>query len=202
MPEAGAAVPAAGKGAARRVRRLHRRAREQAETLLALAAGEESALVAPVPKVSRWSVAQHLAHMVLVDRAVLERLDRALAPAGPRDRERPGGLTPTGRIILGLGYIPRGVARVPDPFKPEISSLAALRADISEVRERIERHGGRLEEIAASRTRFHHFIFGEMTAAQWLRFLGIHHHHHLKIIRDIQRAQRRRPRQGRAGEAV
>lgn len=193
MTVAGADPRAAGGAASRRMRRLHRHARKQAETLLALAAGEEGALLRAISRVSRWSVAEHLAHLVLVDRTVLERLDRALAPAEPGHHAKPGGLTVAGRVVLGLGYIPRGAGRTPDPFHPEIASLAVLRGDLAEVRERIDRYAGRLGELEASRARFRHFLFGELTAVQWLRFLGVHHHHHLKIIRDIQRAQRAGP---------
>jgi DinB family protein len=191
-----------------RVRRLHRRALDQAETLLALAAGEDEALARPAEKVSRWSTAEHLAHLVLVDRSVLARLDRALAPDQLDDsaigRARSGAphLTLLGRLVLGTGYIPRGSGRTPDPYRPEAVSLAALRGDLGEVRDRIGGLGERLGELAASERRFRHFLFGELTGMQWLRFMGVHHHHHLKIIRDIGRAQRRAPAAGHGRRAM
>jgi DinB family protein len=185
------------------MRRMFRRAQDQAQALLALAAGDEESLLRAVPEVSRWSVAEHLAHMMLVDGAVLERLDRALTapPAGkagaaPR-RSGLRSLTPSGWFVLGLGYIPRGMGRAPDPFLPEVASLAALRRDLAELRDRIAGYESRLGELGASRARYRHFLFGELTAAQWLRFLGIHHHHHLKIVRDIQMGQQAQQAQDR-----
>lgn len=192
--------PAAPGGG--RVRRLHRRALDQAETLLALAAGDDEVLARPAEKVSRWSTAEHLAHLVLVDRSILARLDRALAAdrAASGDSGEntvtgfvrpPMPLTLVGRLVLATGYIPRGSGRTPDPLRPEAVSLAALRGDLGEVRDRIGGLAGRLGELAASDRRYRHFLFGELDGVQWLRFMGVHHHHHLKIIRDIGRVQRR-----------
>ena len=187
-----------------RVRRLYRRALDQAETLLALAAGEDEPLARTAEKVSRWSTAEHLAHLVLVDRSVLARLDRVLAPdllegtaTGIRSGTKP--LTLLGRFVLGSGYIPRGSGRTPDPYRPEAVSLAVLRGDLGEVRDRIAGLGERLGELEASDRRFRHFLFGELNGVQWLRFMGVHHHHHLKIIRDIAKAQRRGPGAGARG---
>ena len=45
---------------------------------------------------------------------------------------------------------------------------------------------------------FPHPYFGGLSAAQGVRFLGMHNHHHWKIVRDIRRrAERVQPAAGR-----
>jgi hypothetical protein len=221
----------------KRVRRLHARALAQVEELVALAGLPEEELLRHVEKVSRWSVGEHLAHLVLVDRSILERLERtarglsgtgsfrlsstgalkvgtgsgairmdgrmegrlpegagSAAPAAPAGRaDRPEKI-PTrrvsliGRLVLWLGFIPRGKGRAPDPFRPESVSAEALQRDLADVRQRLAALAASLGVIQRSDASFRHFIFGELMPAEWLRFLGIHHHHHLKIIRDLRRA--------------
>ena len=33
-----------------------------------------------------------------------------------------------------------------------------------------------------------HPYFGALDIAEWMRFMDVHHRHHLKIIRDIRKA--------------
>jgi hypothetical protein len=35
-----------------------------------------------------------------------------------------------------------------------------------------------------------HPIFGPLNARRWLRFAGVHNHHHWKIVRDILQSSR------------
>ena len=47
----------------------------------------------------------------------------------------------------------------------------------------------RLGELEAGGGRSRHPLFGGLGGRQWLRFVTVHHHHHLKIVRDIRRAR-------------
>lgn len=234
---------ASNQAASKRMQRLHARALAQVEELEALAALPEAELLRRFEKVSRWSVGEHLAHLVLIDRAILDRLERSArglsgtgsfrlptgsgalkAPAGGGGAERasdtgsfrrpeaagPGAAGTTGgrrgepaekaggrrisligRVVLWLGFIPRGRGRALEPFRPESVAAGSLRSDLAEVRRRLDDLAAGLGAIQRSEASFRHFIFGELTAPEWLRFLGIHHHHHWKIIRDLRRAAER-----------
>lgn len=228
---------ASNQAASKRIRRLHARAAAQAEELEALAGLPDEELLRRFEKVSRWSVGEHLAHLVLVDRSILDRLERsarglsgtgsfrlstgsgsdtgsfrrpeagtgATGPAGtsgasgatgarrgePGEKAHGRRISLVGRLVLWAGFIPRGKGRTPDPFRPEAISAEALRRDLAEVRQRLDALGASLGVIQRSEASFRHFIFGELTAPEWLRFLGIHHHHHWKIIRDLRRAAER-----------
>lgn len=180
----------------RSVKRLHARAVGQLQRMLGHLDAPEAALRERVESVSRWSVAEHLGHVALSDQSVLERLDRTARgeiPTGsfrvrpPGEKPRPHGLTPAGRLVLWTGFIPRGIGRAPDPFVPDVGSVEDLRRDLSAVLGRLQGLAPHLAQLGQSIVRSRHLLFGELTAREWLRYLGVHHHHHLKIIRDIRK---------------
>ena len=167
-----------------RLRRLHARVVWQAEHLLDWAGEPEAELGRRAERVSRWSVGEQLAHMVLVDAAALERLAKALE--GGTDPA--AGPTLLGRAILAAGWIPRGRGRAPENVLPGSVAPEALRRDAAALHAELRALGGRLPDLASSPGRARHFLFGELAAADWLRFIDVHHRHHFRIIADIRRA--------------
>lgn len=160
---------------------LHREILDQVDALLAVAEDPSPFPVAATP-VSGWSALEHAEHMAQADAGSLHQLETALTrDGGPRFKL-------SGRVVLALGWIPRGVGKAPATSRPEARDREQVAAALGEVRGRIAALGDRLEEIAAARGRASHPIFGGLTPARWLRFLQIHHHHHLKIVEDIRSA--------------
>lgn len=160
---------------------LHREILSQIDTLLGIA--EDSGEFPEArTRVSGWSALQHTDHMARADDGALHQLETAL--------ERDGGprFKLAGRVILGLGWIPRGAGKAPSGTQPEARSREEVAAALHSVRDRVGALGGRLEAIDAARGRASHPVFGGLRPAQWLRFLQVHHHHHLKIVADIRRA--------------
>ncbi|HVT57308.1 MAG TPA: hypothetical protein VHR45_02825 [Thermoanaerobaculia bacterium] len=164
-------------------RRLHDRLLRQVERLGELAAGPGEELLTHAEVVSAWSVAEHLEHLVLSDRAMLGGLDRLLA--GPPPEPIPG-VNIWGRLVLLSGFLPRGKGRATKPFLPSSGAIEPVRQGIEEIEHRLRALGGRLGELERAPGRFKHLLFGGLGSVQWLRVLEIHHHHHLKIIRDIR----------------
>jgi hypothetical protein len=164
---------------------LHRKILSQVDELLAVA-DDPGPFPGEHTQVSGWSALEHAEHMARADDGSLHQLERALE----RDRagERGRGITLAGRAVLAMGWIPRGMGKAPEIARPLRADGAQVAADLRRVRERIGALGERLEEIAAGQGRANHPIFGGLTPARWLRFLWVHHHHHLKIIRDIRAA--------------
>jgi hypothetical protein len=190
----------------RKLERTLRRVLDQYDELLAVPRD-----AGPFPetrtKVSRWTALDHAEHMSKADAASLHQLEAAL--------ERDGGPPPKllGRLILRLGWIPRGTGKAPGTTRPEEPSADA-EADAGERRDavierllddrsRVEALASRLDEIAAAPGRSTHPVFGGLTPARWVRFLWVHHHHHLKIIREIRQAidrSARRPHSSLGGQ--
>jgi hypothetical protein len=160
---------------------LHREVLDQLDALLAVADDPGPFPTALTP-VSGWSALEHAEHMAQADAGSMHQLETALTrDGGPR-------LKLAGRLVLALGWIPRGVGKAPSTSRPEARDREQVAAALRAVRDRIAAVGDRLGEVAAGRGRASHPIFGGLTPARWLRFLRIHHHHHLKIIEDIRAA--------------
>lgn len=138
-------------------------------------------------KVSGWSVAEQLEHLMVSDRTILRAIDTMLAGEKP---SAGGGPSLAGRLILGLGFIPRGVGRAPKAVVPGKLEPAEIEAGFSELRDKY----GALEKVLGLIERsdwtFPHPILGNFTCRRWLRFVTVHHRHHQKIMRDILAAAR------------
>lgn len=134
-----------------------------------------------VPAVSGWSIHRQVDHCAVSIREILGVVHQLLDGGG----EVGGRLGPMGTVILLTGWIPRGKAQAPEVVLPaEVVDVGALHASIAEARRLVEtahpERGGK---------RFLHPALGPMNARQWLRFARIHTRHHVKIVRDIARAQ-------------
>jgi hypothetical protein len=132
--------------------------------------------------VSAWPPLVHAEHMALAGLGSVSQLDKAL--------EREGGppIRLMGRLVLLLGWIPRGIGKAPATTAPKHVERVEVTALLEALRTRVTTLD--LERIASGRGRAHHPAFGGFTARQWFRFLDIHHRHHLRIVRDLKNAAR------------
>ncbi len=89
-------------------------------------------------------------------------------------------------ILLTTGWIPRGRAKAPESVLPsEQQATEQLVAILDLSAERIEQ-----VQALPDSAWFDHPILGPMSRTTTLKFLRIHNHHHLKLIRDIIKAVR------------
>jgi hypothetical protein len=147
-----------------------------------LIAGGAEALAVRAPKVSGWSVGQQVDHMLNVAHGVFYRL------TGDGE-EVPHGINLSGRLLLGIGWLPRGVGKSPKSVLPgEVPIADELGARLARLRGDFQGLRFRTGLLASRRRLFKHPYFGGLDCAQTLRFLSVHTHHHLKIVRDIRRA--------------
>lgn len=172
-----------------RIRSLHKSSQKIASQLSSLAemAKDEELLKTRDPSVSKWSIGEQVEHLRRSDLTILG----ALASL-PQDGPREGSPSPIGRLVLLLGFIPRGKGRAPGATKP-------LEVDFEDLGDKIEAVGDRFatfepefERLGRCRATIRHPALGHFTASQMLAFAAIHHHHHLKIITDIRRAVERK----------
>jgi hypothetical protein len=153
----------------------------QLDQWLAIARDESPWTTAP-GVVSAWPPLVHAEHMALAGQGSVNQLDKAL--------EREGGppIGFMGRLVLLLGWIPRGIGKAPATTAPKHVERVEVTALLEALRTRVTTLD--LERIARGGGRAHHPAFGGFTARQWLRFLDIHHRHHLRIVQDLKRAAR------------
>ena len=154
---------------------------------MAAIAADEVALAARAERVSHWSVGEQLEHLAITSVQVVGLLGK-LEGEPARDAERTAH--PVGRLLLALNWIPRGVGKAPEFTRPQGVQPARLREQLGELAAALEQFGAKLPSLCAARGRFRHPRFGWLDLGQWLRFLEVHQHHHLKIVAEISRAAR------------
>jgi len=150
-------------------------------------AGDPAVSEVTVPAVSKWSVKDHLEHLSIANGGIVSWLYRARD--GDPELDTGGGPSLIGRIVLLVGAFPRGRGKAPERTQPEGTSADELVAKSRRIRERVEGLEGSIAQLQASNATRNHFAFGDLNAAQWLRFALIHNHHHQKIIRDVLEAR-------------
>jgi hypothetical protein len=171
--------------ASSRCRRAYQKVVNQAEQLLELATDSDDRLIRRSDKTSAWSVGQHLDHMANANQAMAAAVTKILSPEPIETRSGPTFL---GRAVLLGGWIPRGAGKAPDFTTPAADSPAQIRSNVRASLQVVSSLGEALPEIGRSKARLDHFAFGGLTPMQWLRTMDVHTRHHLKIIRDIERA--------------
>jgi hypothetical protein len=152
------------------------------------------------PAISEWSVKDHLEHLAIANEGIVGWIERVCG--GDHGLDSGGGPNLVGRIVLLAGAFPRGRGTAPERTLPKGTSAEKLVVKSRRIRECVEALQGALPKLRASSATRNHFAFGDLNAAQWLRFALIHNHHHQKIIRDILNARgvRRSTAEQRRGE--
>lgn len=147
--------------------------------------GDESCeLGARATRVSAWSVAQQLDHLLKVLEGSFGRMAKDREPNDPV----PGGINLLGRLLLACGRIPRGRGKAPRGSEGEERSGAALAEALARVRAALARLEADAERLRSPIPVLRHPYFGGLDARQSLRMLAVHTDHHLRIVADIRRA--------------
>lgn len=130
-------------------------------------------------KVSASSVGWHIGHSLMA----IQKMGDALLQTPSTQAATKFNLSRL--IILSLGRIPRGRGRAPDIVKPaDNTDPAQLTALLQKVKALV----AQVDQVPANAT-FFHPVFGQLRKKQGIRFMRIHTHHHLAIIRDIVKQQ-------------
>jgi hypothetical protein len=150
------------------------RVREQAAKMRRIVAAGRDLAATPVAR-SSWSVAEHFDHTIKVAHSVLSELAHPRRPPPSRP------LNLIGKVILVIGWIPRGRGRSPEKLRGGAVTMDELRERLTALEAVIEEVAGKT--VPRSRVPLiPHPYFGGLTYAQALRFVAIHNHHHLKIV--------------------
>ncbi len=153
----------------------------QLDEITRLVRFEPALLALRAERVSQWSIGLQIDHIL----KVLEFGQIVLAKA---EAPLPRGMNLTGRIVFALGWFPRGVAKSPKRVLPAEQTPADLAERAARLRRIYCETPLAAEIFADPKPVFPHPVFGGLSALQGLRFLGLHTHHHLRIVADIRRA--------------
>ena len=158
-----------------------KRLRALLDDIDSLAQREESQFALRREVVSNWSVAEQLDHAVRICASILGRIHEP-------GETVPQKLNLVGRVILLVGWIPRGKGKSPKAFLPVPCSREEMRKSVSDARTLLD--GLLAGRASESNDRIvPHPIFGGLTAREAFGFAITHTRHHMKIVREILAAQ-------------
>ncbi len=127
------------------------------------------------PKISKANVAWQLDHSLKVFNGVATVLEES------DPKMYVNNFSLMGKILLRINFIPRGKAKVPKYLtSPETISKESLLAQLTVAKAHIL-----ATEKLDKNAFFKHPLFGNVNKTRALRFLKVHTHHHLKIIKQI-----------------
>lgn len=154
--------------------------REQLHTLTEYVLGGDEILSRQVQKVSLWSVSQQIDHTAKVFQTAMKCINGRKIQEGK-------GINLLGKIILKTGYIPRGIAKSPEPVRGIPRSGRDLLVYLSGISALLDEFFKESSQYSQIELVFPHPYFGMLNRPQALRFIQVHNNHHFKIIRDILR---------------
>lgn len=157
------------------------RIESQLRQVEALIAEGDEKLGRRAPKVSGWSVGEQLDH-------VLKVLDRSLGLLLTSDTALPKGVNLTGRLLLAVRRLPRGVGKSPTALRGAERPAGELREQAARIAPLLAKVREQPDRFARPTPIYPHPYFGGLDAARALRFLAVHTDHHLRIVADIRRA--------------
>ena len=125
--------------------------------------------------VSQVTVGWHIEHSLLA----LIKMIAAVEHSNPGDYKKEFNLKRS--IVLTLGKIPRGKAKVPDSVKPAAEiNMVNIKGLLEKAKQKVD-----LFEILSHDKFFTHPVFGDVQVKQARRIIAIHTNHHIRIINDI-----------------
>ncbi|WP_164510826.1 DinB family protein [Nonlabens xiamenensis] len=131
-----------------------------------------------VEQVSQQDIYWHIQHSL----KVLEGIIQMMTESQPIDYAPRRSILKW--IIMTTGWIPRGKGRAP---KPTVPKKLMSKEELLKLWNAVDDSVSSLSHLPDD-AHFKHPLFGSMKKLKAIKFMGIHTHHHLKIIRDIRKA--------------
>lgn len=136
------------------------------------------------PGEGRWSAAELVAHLIGVEKAVVERADRI-------SQHAPRHVPLFKRFHLPLALVETRIVRRKSPVPVNPGALREKEEMLAGLRDARERSLAFLEETRSRELgeyRWSHPALGMLSAYGWMRFLAAHENRHTKQMREIATA--------------
>jgi hypothetical protein len=140
------------------------------------------------PAPDRWSVAEVLEHLAMVENSVLKACARQLATARESGLPQESDVSPV-RPLLPPEEVAKRDRALPAPerLRPKGMEAAAAWTEIETVRARLIEFMHASDGLALGQVSFPHPALGSLNLYQWLLFAAGHHARHAAQIREIAR---------------
>lgn len=136
-----------------------------------------------VARISAWSVGEQIEHLRRSDRTILSAVN-----SEPKNEAHQGSPNLAGKLVLLLGWIPRGKGRAPSATQPVDFKPEELPSGLEKLRREFAGLAPDIDRLANSPATIKHPALGYFSASQMLKFAAIHHRHHMKIVDQIRNA--------------
>jgi hypothetical protein len=142
-----------------------------------------------VTEVSKWSYGRQVEHLYRASHWTLDRLDESLTGANESE-----SLNLLGCGFICANFIPRGVFPTIPPLETHGGTMEIIQPLKDNLSRRLAQMRWTIQDVLASQGRSRHPRMKFLKTGHWLRFLDVHHRHHIAIIHDIVRAAERTAR--------
>lgn len=162
------------------------------EQLKATLAGITETEAAALPEGEKWTIAQIVEHMSIVEdgmgRICSKLLSRAMTSGRPFNSN----------VTLSEGFLQKGTelnrikVEAPDMVRPSGNrSIAESLARMDESRRKLEEIKPKFESYDGNSDSFPHPFLGDLTAIEWLTMVGAHEMRHLnQIIKLLEKIRK------------
>ncbi len=135
------------------------------------------------PAEDAWSYSEVYSHILYTNTGGLIAIERCMNDT----KSSSGRMQLQARFILFFGIFPFGKIKAPEKIAAKVQKITTeeARNGLLKLRERISEIAY-LVKKASPKQKIRHLRLGFLNARQWLRFIEIHSHHHLKQLRRIK----------------
>jgi len=133
------------------------------------------------PSVGRWSAAEIVAHLIIVERAVIRKADRVV-------QNPPKHVPFIKRLHLPMALVESRLVRRKSPIPIDSAMLRDKEGMLAELREVRERSFSFLQETKSrdlSEYRWAHPALGTLNTYQWIQFISSHEIRHTKQMEEV-----------------
>ncbi len=134
-----------------------------------------------------WSVAQHLAHLHLVEQSSVRAMFRALRDARAAGLERESETSSLLGVLAHTGLAQATTKRVAPDFVTPVDApdVPTARARLSESRAGLRAWGAEADGWALTAVHFPHPALGRLNLYEWVAMIADHERRHLALMRRV-----------------
>lgn len=139
-----------------------------------------------IPEEGKWSVANIVEHLQIVETGMLRICAKLLSKAEKNHELGDGTVIGSGKLDQKNIEFVRIKMEAPEMVRPTgtrtvAESLAAMR----ETRRSLDELRPMFEKFDCNIQKFPHPFFGDLSAAEWLRLIGLHELRHIRQINNL-----------------
>jgi DinB superfamily len=138
------------------------------------------------PSPERWSAAEIVEHLSIVERRVARMLGVLISKLEPESERAEG--SPFEPVTI-TEFVERSLTEkytAPDEIRPKGAPLSDSLARLRDSRAALRSLRERVERVDGPRARFPHPVWGPLDLYQWLAFVGAHERRHLAQIEALK----------------